>query len=182
MERIDATLKNLPEETQAEIYELRHPSDGEKPTPVLQILAMLPELAGFEVSKTTLYEFFNWYRLKQRMITAASRADQLRDELARQGDMDAGEISRAAQRLFAAEAAASQDIDGFVKIERLRLDARRIEIDERKLDLLVANERRRQAAEDKIAEIQSDDSLTDEEQRSLVLEKMDEFFGLKKKA
>lgn len=181
MERIDATLKNLPDETQAEIYELRHPTDGEKPTAVSQILAMLPELAGFSVSKTTLYDFFAWYNLKMRMRAADCRARQLVEELSRNADLDPREISRAGQRMFAAEAAAERDLEGFVKVDRLALDWNKSDRDERRLEILEANEKRRQAAEDKIASIQDDEKLSEEEQRKLILDHMDEFFGLKKK-
>lgn len=179
--RSDAKLKNLPQEMLETMWRLRNPEeDGQKLT-FVEILVWLKEHAGIESSLGALSEFYSWLRLKRRIQNAAERATQVRMELAKDSSITPDDLERIAQTVFTAETIEGGDVEAFVKLATLRLNARRVDQDERRLRMLEEKAQRLQAAEDAIHAIQSDKTLTPEAQRAAVLEKMDEFFGLKKK-
>lgn len=83
--------------------------------------------------------------------------------------------------VFTSRALAAGDLKGFVMLMDVweRRQARLMQEDIWRDKKAVAQ--RKRETEDKIKEINSDKTLTADEQRAAVLAKMDEFFGLKKK-
>lgn len=187
--RSDAKLKNLPPAVLDELWRMRHPveeqadaEEGEEPKvfKYVEILVWLKETHGVDSSLGALSGFYAWLRMERRFRRAEEVADQVRQELAKGNTYTAEDIEREAQRVFTAEALEYGDVKAFVALSKLRLENRRLDQDERRLVMLETREQRRVAAEEAIKGIQGDTKLTAEEQRAMVIDKMDEFFGLKK--
>lgn len=178
--RTDAKLKSLPEEALEDLWRYRYPEEGGTKLTYEEILVEIPLRFGFTSSLGALSEFYSWLRLRKRMERAKERADQTRLELIKDGSLTPEDIERAAQTVFTSEALEEEDVKSYVKLATLRLKARKLDQDERRLVMLEARERRQVEAEEAIRKIRSDASLTPEAQRAAVIDKMDEFFGLKK--
>lgn len=179
--RSDAKLKNLPQEVQEDLWRMRNPEEGGEKVKFEDILVWLKSTHGMSSSLGALSEFYSWQRLRKRMDRAKSRSEQVRDELSADPSLTAEDLERAAQFTFTSEAMEGGNVKSYVALARLRLQARKLDQDDRRLQMLEAAEKRRVDAEAAIQAIQGDQTLTAEQQRAAVLEKMDEFFGLKKR-
>lgn len=160
--RADAKLKNLPREILEELWRYRYPEeDGTKLTYV-EVLAVLQEKHGIVSSLGALSEFYAWLRLKVRMENAASRATQVRMELAKDSSITPDDLERIAQTVFTSEALDGQDLKGYVALATLRLNKQRVNQDERKLKMLEAKADRMDAIEAKAKEIKQAGGLSAE--------------------
>jgi hypothetical protein len=140
--RADAKLQNLPEEAQEELWELRHPEEeGGRVWTLTEIAAWVPGRFQFEVSKTTVGEFYQWLTLKKRCDAAAARALQAKIELAKDPDINSDDIERMGQTIFAAEALEIGDVRAYVALAKLKLAKSKQALESQKLE---------QAAKDKI--------------------------------
>lgn len=193
--RADAKLQNLPEEALQDLWRFRHPEeDGQKLT-YDAILVEIPKLHGFSVALSTLHTFYRWLEVKRRLDQVASSAEQLKLDMARNGENSEDAITRAGQRLFLTEAILEKDSKAFASIvttrqndvrlkqndAKLGLQKQVVKMDERRLAIIEAKAKRLDDAEAAIKSISTNTELTPEAQRAAVLDKMDEFFGLKKK-
>lgn len=125
--RADAKLKGLSQEEQDRLWQfLQTPiTEGEerrKPT-LEEAQVQVPLMFGFTVSVGTLSEWCAWYSLNQRMESAAARAEQTRLKLIQETDLTPEDIERVAQTVFTAETLQGGDVDGYVKLAKLRLAA-----------------------------------------------------------
>lgn len=178
--RADAKLKNLSKEIQEDLWRMRNPEEGGEKVTFEAILVWLESEHGVSSSLGALSGFFSWLRLEKRFERAGSIADQVREELAKGEEYSAEDIERVAQRIFTAEAMDGGDIQSFVALARLRLENRKLDHDARRLVMLEAKVAKQEAAEAAMKAIQSDEKLTPDQQREKLIDKMDEFFGLKK--
>lgn len=135
--RADAKLKNLSPEEQDGLWQYLHTpiGDGEERTmPTLEdAQVQVPLMFGFTVSIGSLSEWRAWYSLNLRMANAAERAEQTRLELIKNSDLTPEDIDRVAQTVFTAETLQSGDVDGYVKVAKLRLAASKQAIDRDKI-------------------------------------------------
>ncbi len=135
--RSDATLKNLPPEELEVMWRFRNPTEGGKKLSLEEVLLEVPLRYGFAVSSlSTVSEFYSWLRLKRRMDAAADTAAQVRLELAKDPDVSPDDLEAIAQKVFTAEALEGGDIKGFVALAKLKLAARALDHDARKLRML----------------------------------------------
>ena len=179
--RADAKLKNLSREVRDDLWRMRHPEeDGEKVRSA-DILVWLQSTHGVRCSLAALSEYYAWERSERRMEAARLRAEQARRLMAQDPAATPEAIARMGQMAFTSEMVDAGNVRAFVALEKLRLAQRLADQDERRLAMLEAKAKRIDEAEAKIREIQGDAKLTPEQQRAMVLEKMDEFFGLKKR-
>lgn len=193
--RADAKLQNLPEETLQELWRLRHPEEGGEKITYEAICVALPRMVGFPVSLSSLHGFYRWLEVKRRIDQRDDLATQLKQYLAKDPDVTEEQIRKAGQRLFLAEGILEKDHKVFadmVKIgqndtklrqneEVLKINRKKLTHDERRLEILESKAKRLDDAEAAIKSISTNTELTPEAQRAAVLDKMDEFFGLKKK-
>jgi hypothetical protein len=178
----NAKLKNLSPDDLETMWSLRHPEEeGGKVFSYTEILVELPNLFGITSSMGALSEFYAWLSLKRRIEAAAERAAQVRLELAKDSTITPDDVERVAQTVFTSETMENGDIKNFVALATLRLNKQRVDQDERRLALIEAKAKRLDDAEDAIKRIRENKDLSEEAQRAAVLDKMDEFFGLKKK-
>ena len=173
-------MKNLPTEMLETLWRLRNPEEDGKKSTFVEVLAWLKE-QGIDSSLGALSEFYSWLKLKRRIESAAERATQVRMELAKDSTINPDDLERIAQTVFTAETIEGGDVESYVKLATLNLNRRRVDQDERKLKLLEAKAAKLDAMETAINAINADKNLTPEQQRDAVLDKFDEFFGLKKK-
>ena len=144
--RADSKLKNLPDADQEALWLLMHPTDAETPAWTLEAVgAHVAETHRISVALSTLSEWHSWYALKRRMDMAAERANQTALRLAKDSDLTPEDIERVAQTVFTAETLQSGDVDGYVKLAKLRLQGRALDHDARKLALLEASAREAKA-------------------------------------
>lgn len=180
----NAKLKTLPAESLEQLWLLRNPEEKEgKVYSYTEILAMLPDLVGVSSSMGALSEFYSWLQLKRDMDTAMARAEQAKLEFAMQNpDASPETLQGVGQLIFTSRAMATDNLEGFVML---------MEVWERRQERLMKEDiwrdkketaRRKRETEAAIHKIHEDKTMTKEEQRAAVLDKMDEFFGLKKKA
>jgi hypothetical protein len=127
--RSDATLRNLPEDRQAQIAEWCEKANdmGEdgKPIPKTGGLAYAKEqLAadGVNVSLDTLSRFYRSWLDEQTFKRASGRAQEIEQMLVRQfPDATPEKIAAAGQLVFTMEASNAGDSKTFVALEQLRL-------------------------------------------------------------
>ncbi|MGE9266509.1 MAG: hypothetical protein ACQKBY_00310 [Verrucomicrobiales bacterium] len=164
--RADAKLKNLPEEDQELFWRMLNPSDAETPASTLEELGefIIARYDFDTLSLSTLSEWRSWYALKRRMENARRRAEQTRLELLKDGTLTAEDIERAAQAVFTSETLESGNVKAFVALAKLRLAARQVEIDERRVQLL--EEKAKRLAE--IEGVTTDAKLSAEEKDARV--------------
>ena len=137
--RADAKLKNLPDEAQEALWEYLHPADPEERRRTLaEAQSEVPLRHGFTVSLGSLSEWRSWYALRRRMNAARERADQTRIELLKDASLRPDEIEKVAQAVFTAETLEAGNVKGYVALAQLRLKARQLDHDARKLALLEA--------------------------------------------
>ncbi|MBK1884112.1 hypothetical protein JIN85_16955 [Luteolibacter pohnpeiensis] len=182
--RNDAKLKKRAYEDPQfaeDLWRMRNPEDGGEQIPFEEILVALQRDYGIASSLGALSDFYPWLDRKYRWEAAAAAADQAKQQrLAENPETSLEELENLGQFVFTNEAIASKDTKAFVQLRRTRQNDRKIEIDERRMAVLEAAEKRQRDAEEAIRKINSDETLSPEAQRAKVLEKMDEFFGLKK--
>ena len=167
--RADAKLKNLPEAALEELWRYRNPEEGGEKMTLEAIAVEVPLRWGFTVSLSTLSEFYCWLRLKRRMDAAAERAAQTKLELAKDPSFSSEEIERVAQTVFTAETLETGDVKGFVALAKLRLNARKLDQDERRIALLEA----KAAKADQADEVAKNGTMSSEEKQA----RMREIFG-----
>ena len=166
----NAKLKLLPDDVQEALWYLLHPEDPErKPMTLEALCGHIMREHGVSVGITTVSEWRSWYGLKRRMDRAAERALQTALELERNSDLTPADIERAAQTVFTAEALEAGDIAGYVALANLRLSARQLDMDERRVAVL-----EKKAAQAEAAEQVSKDGSLNEEQKAA---RMKEIFG-----
>jgi hypothetical protein len=179
--RADAILKNLPEQALEDLWRMRHPEEGGEVMTLEAICVEIPRLYQVSCSMGALSNFYKWLRLKRRMAEAKSRSQQVVEELAKEGRMSADELMDAGQFVFAHETLDNGNVKAFVQLLKVRNDSKRLEQEARRISLLEKKAARLDKAESDIAAIRENKGLSDEQQRLAILDKMDEFFGLKKK-
>jgi len=193
--RADAKLQNLPEEALQDLWRFRHPEEGGEKLTLEAICVEIPRLYGVSVSLSTLHGFYRWLEVKRRLDQREELVNQLKRDLAKDPEVSEAQIRTAGQRLFMAEGILEKDSKVFfdmVKIgqaetklrqndAKLGLQKQVVKMDERRLALIEAKAKRLDEAEAAIRKISTNTELTPEAQRAAVLDKMDEFFGLKKK-
>lgn len=135
--RADAILKNQPEEVQEEIFALFRSEDGQTRT-LQEVHGRLPEY-GINISLSAFASWRSWYALERRMDAAKARSEQARLTLLTQDpNMDPEKLEAVAQMVFTAETLDQGDLAGYVRLAELRLKAKALEHDSRKLKLLEA--------------------------------------------
>ena len=179
--RSDAILKNLPEQALEDLWRLRHPEEGGKPMSLEEICVELPNMFGVKCGVPTLSNFYKWLRMKRRLDDAKSRSQQVVEQIAKSGAMSPEELLEAGQFVFASETMDDGNVKGFVSLLKERNVAKRLAQDERRITLLEKKAAKLDKAEAEIAAIKGNNAMTDDEQRAAILDKMDEFFGLKKR-
>lgn len=193
--RADAKLQNLPEEALQDLWRFRHPEDGGEKLTLEAICVEVPRLYGVTVSLSSLHSFYRWLEVKRRLDQRQDLANQLKLDLAKDPEVSEAQIRAAGQRLFMAEGILDKDSKVFfdmVKIgqneaklrqadAKLGLAKQAVKLDERRLAIIEAKAKRLDDAESAIKAISTNKELSPEAQRAAVLDKMDEFFGLKKK-
>lgn len=132
----NSKLKNLAHEDLETMWRFRYPEDGGTKLSYEAILVEIPKLFGFSSSLGALSEFYRWLKLRRRMEAAKERADQVKLELAKNGELDADELERVAQTVFTSEAMEGGDAKTYVALATLRLNKRRTELEERRIKLL----------------------------------------------
>ncbi len=158
--RADSKLKNLPEHIQEGFWLLLHPTDREVRAYTLEDLGgEIQETHQLSVGVSTVSEWHSWYALKRRMEAAAERANQTALALAKDSELTPEDIERVAQTVFTAEALQAGDVTGYVALAKLRLAARALEHDARKLKLLEA----KAAKADQADSVMGDGKLSEEE-------------------
>ncbi len=135
--RADAKLKNLSPEEQEQLWQyLNTPlvEGGERRMPTLEeAQVQVPLMFGFTVSIGSLSEWRAWHALNLRMANATERAGQTRLELLRNSDLTPEDIERVAQTVFAAETLQKGDVEGYVRLAKLRLAAGKQAIEREKI-------------------------------------------------
>ena len=178
--RSDAKLKNLSAEQQEMLWRFRYPEEGGEKLTLEAIAVEVPLRFGFTCSLSSLSDFYKHLRLKYRIEAARDRALQAKLELAKDPRFTSEDLDRVAQTIFTAETLEEGNVKGYVQLAKLQLKRQELEHDSRKLEMLEAKARRAEATEEAIRKINQDNTLSEEQQRQAVLDKMDEFFGLKK--
>jgi hypothetical protein len=146
--RADAKLKNLAAEQLDTLWRLRNPEPGGEKLTLEAILVALPGLVGFSSSLASLSEFYKWLRLKRRIESAAQRANQARLELARDPSVTPADLDRLGQMVFTAETVEDGNVKAFVELSKLRMQARSLELNERKIAILEQKAAQADAAKD----------------------------------
>jgi hypothetical protein len=145
--RADAKLANLPAETQEELWRLRWPEDGGERMTLEEIRALLPGLAGFSVSLSTLSEYFSWARQRRRLERAAERSRQAAAQFAAEHpELGPEDLERLGQLLFLNESVEGGDGKLFVALVKARNRAKALELDRMKFEEALAAQRRGEAA------------------------------------
>lgn len=160
--RMDAKLKNLPEDALEVLWRFRNPEEGGEKLSYEAILGEIPLRFGFTSSLGALSEFYSWLRLKRRMEAAAERAEQVKIELARDGSLCAEDLERVAQTVFTAESLEGGNVKAFVALAKLRIAQKQVDHDSRRLAMLEAKERRLDEMEAKAKELKAGGGLTPE--------------------
>lgn len=135
--RADAKLKNLSQEEQEQLWQYINTPlvEGEaRRMPTLEeAQVQVPLMFGFTVSTGSLSEWRAWYSLNLRMENAAERANQTALRLAKDSDLTPEDIERVAQTVFTAETLQGGDVEGYVKLAKLRLAASKQAIEREKI-------------------------------------------------
>lgn len=145
--RADAKLKSLPQEELEVLWAYRYPVEGQKKMTYKKILAQIPLRYGFDVSLSTLSKFYSWLRLKKRMDAAADRAQQAKLELAKDPDISPEDLERVAQVVFTNESLETGDVKAYVQLAKLRLQARALDHDARRIAILETKAKQAEEAE-----------------------------------
>lgn len=157
--RADAKLKNLPPEVLEELWRLRNPADeDEKKSTYVEVLAWL-KARGIDSSLGALSEFYSWLRMCRRMEAAKNRAAQAREEMAKDPNATPESVARVGQMVFTAEMVDEGNVKAFVELEKLRIQQRSLDQDERKLRML----EKKAAQADEAAGVANDEKLTPEQ-------------------
>lgn len=160
--RADAKLKNLPAELREELWRLRNPADeDEKKSTFVEVLAWLKG-RGIASSLGALSEFYSWQRMCKGMEAARNRAQQAREEMAKDPLATPESIARVGQMVFTAEMVDNGNVKAFVELEKLRMQARQLDLDVEKFRLLKAKADRLDALEAKAKELKQGGGLSAE--------------------
>lgn len=178
--RADAKLKNLPQETLDELWRFRNPDDEGEVITMEEILVELKNNFNIEVSLSTLSEFYKWLRFKRKMESGAALTKQVMEEMQKDPNMTMEQIQNAGQFVFMQTTMDQNDPKLFIKLAKLKLDQEKVKNVGRRIKLLEEKSARIDKAESDIAAIRGSKTLTEDQQRKAILDKMDEFFGLKK--
>lgn len=180
--RVDAKLKNLSKDQLDEMWRFRHPEEGGKKLSFEEILVEIPRLYGKTSSMGALSEFYSWLKFKRDLDEAFERSEQAQIELVLKNPEATPEALQAVgQLVFTSRAMQTGDIQGFVKLMTAWERRQQRIMDQEKWEDAKLTAQRKRETEDAIRNINSDKTLTAEQQREAVLTKMDEFFGIKKK-
>lgn len=135
--RSDATLKNLAEknpEVEEALWRFRYPEEGGTKLPFEEILVEIPLRYGIVVkSLSTLSDYYAWAKLRRRMAAARDTADQTRLALLKDASLKPEEIERVAQTVFTAETFEAGNVNAYVALCRLRLEASRQQLEREKI-------------------------------------------------
>jgi hypothetical protein len=160
--RSDAKLKNLPAEMQEDLWRLRNPADeDEKKSTYVEVLVWLKG-RGIDSSLGALSEFYSWQRMSKRMESAKSRAQQAREELAKDPSATPESVARVGQMVFTAEMVDDGNVKAFVELEKLRLQNRQLDLDLDKFRMIKAKADRLDAMEAKAKELKQGGGLSAE--------------------
>lgn len=184
-----AKLLGLPRATRDEIWELRFPVDEEQTAlTYADLLVHIKSVYGVSSSMGALHYFFTEEKQKREFEAAQDFSKNAELEMLKDPNVSPEAAAMFAQYCFTAKVAKTGDLKGFVALEQLRvaqqtleLKGRQVEQEDRRIKLLEKKAAQLDEAEAALRAIRGNTALSEDEQRKAVLEKMDEFFGLKKK-
>ncbi|MES2706387.1 MAG: hypothetical protein V4726_07270 [Verrucomicrobiota bacterium] len=154
--RPDSVLRQLPEERQMQIY-----ADLEK-RPVAKVKASL-KADGLEVCTTALYNFGTYWRSELRFMRyQAQRQSLLAQMLIKQDPLKLEKVKVWADAMFIQEAVADGNLPGYVKMRTLIERSRQTDMDERRLAILEAKEKKLADVEKNLKERKAAGGLTPE--------------------
>jgi len=161
--RSNAKLKSLPRSVRDLMWQMRNPQEeGEKKFSYVEILAWLQAEHGVESSMGALTPYFAWERLARRMEEAKSRAEQAREEMARDPHATPEAIANVGQMVFTAEMVDEGNVKAFVELEKLRMQNKQLDLDLQKFALVKAKADRLDALEAKAKELKQGGGLSAE--------------------
>ena len=158
----NSKLKNLPETVLEEMWRFRYPEEDGKKLTFVEILAELQSKHGVSSSLAALSEFYSWMRMKRRMDSARQRAEQARMMLAQDPGATPEAIARVGQMTFTAEMVEDGNVKAFVELEKLRMQARQLDLDHAKFAIIKAKADRLDALENKAKELKQGGGLSAE--------------------
>jgi hypothetical protein len=157
----NAKLKTLAEDAQAALYALFTSTDGRKAMSQAEVAAEVERRHGFSVSVDTVSRWQRWYPLHLRLESAKATAEQAKLEFVKENpDASPEDAERLGQYVFTSEMVENGNVKAFVALAKLRLEQRKVAVDERKLALL-------EAKEEKAKEVLGSDLSVEEQNRRL---------------
>jgi hypothetical protein len=192
--RADAKLQNLPEEELEVMWRFRNPEKGGKKLKMEAIAVQVPLRYGFTVSQSTLSNFYVWLKLRRRFQEKQRTIAQIKEELARDPDISEEQVEKAGRVMFMAEGILEKDAKVFgnmvkighgrVKLQqadvKLELSKEVVAMDQRKLALLERKAKALDEAAEQMRLLKAGGQLMPDQERTAILDKMDEILGLKK--
>ena len=141
--RSDSKLKNLPQEEQEALWELRTtpqvPLDVEEPEGAMrpftqrELQVEIPLRHGFTVSAGSLSEWESWFQLKQDFAHSVRRAEEAKLQyLAANPDATPEALMAVGQMIFTNKSMQEGDVAAFVKLSTLMERRKAREFDEKK--------------------------------------------------
>lgn len=130
--RSDSALKTLPEERQAQVAALLASKS---------LAEVKAELAkdGLVTSTAALSEFFSWWQVRQSLQRREDRITGILEQVkADVPEVDQDKLFRLGQSLFGTLAIAEQDGQQWYNTQRLALAAQKLELEDRRIQLLEA--------------------------------------------
>lgn len=124
--RADAKLKNLPRQIRDELWRMRNPEDDGEKVRYVDILMWLKS-KGIESSLGALTPYYAWEKAERRIERAHDRANQARENLAKDPNATAADVARVGQIVFTSEVVESGNVKAFVALERLRMEREKME-------------------------------------------------------
>ncbi len=165
-QRGDAVLKNMGDRLMEEFFQVLRTTTQDA------ALAWLLKEHGIKSSTRACSEFFVWYPRQGRLKQIANFAHDLETTIKKLPELKitAEQASDVAQVAFEIRAAQDNDAELFLALKKDRREAKKISLDERRIQLL----ERKAAQADEAQKITNDSSLSDEEKA----QQMRSLFGM----
>lgn len=181
--RADAKLKGLPRAVRDVLWLMRNPmEEGDKMFTYVEILVWLASEHGVQSSPAALTPYYAWEKMNRDIENGIAAAEQAKLEFAmKYPDASAEKLREVGQLVFTTKTMQADNLDGWVKLQELWERRQERLLRKEQWDAKKEAAARKQAAEDEIRKVSSDKTMTAEERRAAVIDKMDEFFGLTKK-
>ena len=147
----------------------------------MEILAWLKQEHGVDSSPAALSGFFPWEKLNRDIEDGMAAAEQAKLEFAlKYPEASPEKLHELGQLIFTVRTMQADNLEGWCKVMDLWERKQTRLMQKEQWDAKQETARRKQEAEDAIKRVQDDKTLTEEQQRTAIVDKMDEFFGLKK--